>query len=142
MKFKGLDKNSTSTSNSTSIKNNHLPIGTHVIVHRIAKTSRSGDTKIFNTIPVGAFGGQSPNESSGLKGIIVGGTYLYEGELQYENEGEFLIPQGILISSSRFVYLVREGFTNKPIRVLPDDLEEDEESKVLYINFPFRKVRR
>jgi hypothetical protein len=132
-------------SNATSIKNNHLPIGTHVIIHRIAKTSRSGDMKIFHTIPVGAFGGQNPNERSGISGVIVGGTYLYEGELQYEDEGEFLIPQGILISSSRFVYLVRGGFTNRPIKVLPEDLAVDKSVKywkgISATGIPFRKVR-
>ena len=63
-------------------------------------------------------------------GIIVGGTYLCEGEGHY-GEGHYgksysfdgdYDPSYLSVSKKVFVYLVRKGFINKAMKVLPEDL--------------------
>lgn len=54
-------------------------------------------------------------------GVIVGGTYIREGVIDYDFEsGVYFRAKG----KTLFVYLVRPAFTMKPMKVLPEDIDD------------------
>lgn len=67
-------------------------------------------------------------------GVIVGGTYICEGTGHYGREYD---PSYLSVSKKVFVYLVRKGFINKPMKVLPQDLIFTFTSVRTLDNFPF-----
>jgi len=125
------------------MKNKHLAIGTKVRVYKKAlrdyrpnpdtplpdyKVGQSYKIDVYNTSVYPPY----------HKGIIVGGTYLVEGEIISDgyNNWEERESNTWVAHKKHFVYLVRPAFTMKPIKVLPENLEEDSGSMVRnqYIN--------
>ena len=70
-------------------------------------------------------------DGKGIPGVVSGATRIQEGTISYCRNSE----QNVLVfGRSHFVYLVRFGLTNKPVRVLEEDME-----KIGFINrFPSR----
>lgn len=101
------------------MKRKVLPIGTVVIVH----------TAVDN--PVNYRTGLKPLAEIKLNppvmGQIVGGTYIAVGKYYSPTYSsyDYLDDDGayVIVDEMVFVYLVRLGFTNKPIKVLPKNIE-------------------
>ncbi len=91
------------------IKKTFLPVGTRVQILKVAvpdytkKRQRSLRIDILDEIS---------------EAVIVGGTYFSEGLIEHDEEW------GNCFTTKKkiFVYWVRTGFINKPMRVLPKDL--------------------
>lgn len=97
------------------MKKNYLPIGTVVKIKAEAtKTDEDGRGKI----------GVGKKHCDYDTGIIVGGTYIQEGIVHYGYDYDD--PTYWETKKQHFVYLVRPAFTMKPIKVFPEDLEENE----------------
>jgi len=84
-------------------------------------------------------------------GIIVGGAYVMEGEVgiggHYDSDTHYAPePNYLIVSKTLFVYLVRRGFTNKPLMVLPKDLNFENPLLAFYSSYspriPFRFSRK
>ena len=111
------------------IKKDFLPIGLRVTIHKEAHSLHNGDNISTFTI------------RCNKTGQIVGGSYLREGVLEFENnyENENTYCKGIRATSQKFVYLIREGFTNKPIKAFPEDISTNTIQSLFERYIPFRK---
>lgn len=101
------------------MKRKVLPIGTTVIVHTVVDN------------PVNYRTGVKPLTEIKLNppvmGQIVGGTYLAVGEYHKPTYSSYNYLDDddqayVVVDKMVFVYLVRLGFTNKPIKVLPEEV--------------------
>lgn len=106
------------------MKRKFLPIGTKVRVFKEAHVEYvdKKERVIFTERLVDA------------TGAIVGGTYLCEGTGHYGGgvyDGAYE-PSYLSVSKKVFVYLVRKGFINKAMKVLPEDL-----TPILLTDTPF-----
>jgi hypothetical protein len=114
-------------------KRNYFPIGTAVKISKesynedILSPSYNSKTKIIKK--------RLPSSRLDF-GVIVGGTYLKTGEVKYDEDGNYFTANG-----SIFVYLVRRSFVGKPVKVMPEDLEEatgyNRVNNCLYSFIPF-----
>lgn len=89
------------------VKREYLAVGTQVNVERcvIKHDSPNGKrTMMFEEFKSPVFG------------IIVGGTFFHEGTTEYADVYCFNVEK------KTFVYLVRTGFINKALKVLPRDV--------------------
>lgn len=99
------------------MKKEFLPIGTVVRVYKTAYAFYTNK----NERVIGLNRLKNP-----VIGVIVGATHIVEGSYHEEKnpsyfEGEYYPPY--LIEDKRhFVYLVRQGLLNKPLKVLPKDI--------------------
>ena len=92
------------------IKKTFLPVGTRVQILQVAVPDYTKEKKRSLRIDVL----DEPSDA-----VIVGGTYFSEGLVEHDEEwGNYFITKKKI-----FVYWVRTGFINKPMRVLPKDLK-------------------
>jgi len=121
------------------MKRKILPIGTVVIVH----------TAVDN--PVNYRIGLKPlteiNLNPPVMGQIVGGTYLAVGEYHIPSysSDSYLEDDApyIAVDKMVFVYLVRLGFTNKPVKVLPKEVIKYQPFGFDFLfELPFRKAQK
>lgn len=68
-----------------------------------------------------------------IEGVIIGGRYLKNGEIKWD-DSEYFGGYKFIQEKSVFVYEVKYGFLNKSVFVLPEDItviEKDFEMKKL-----------
>lgn len=103
-----------------------LPIGTYVCFQKHAYSCFDWHTAhlTFQLKKVETSYLSSPNKN--YIGQIVGGTYLSEGECKQDtvtHRSATGFRDRFTATKKIFVYLVRCGFINKPIKVLPEDIK-------------------
>lgn len=110
-------------------------IGDRVLVRRavIFKTSADWDNheRLTRTMAFKEF--TTPRTA-----IVVGGRFRFTGKV---HPGGYDDPGYLEVQGTQFVYQVREGFINKPLEVLPQDLVQISASDVSE-PFPFVKQRQ
>lgn len=120
------------------MKRKVIPIGTTVIVHT-AVDNPNNYVSMYKPITEIKF-------DPPVIGKIVGGTYMATGEYHpasyYQSGwGDDGDPAYIAVDKMVFVYLVRLGFTNKPIKVLPKDVIDYYPFNSFLFVLPFRKAK-
>jgi hypothetical protein len=114
------------------MKKTFLPIGTGVVVYKKVDNPTDYRTGLKSL--------KVTNLDLPVDGQIVGGTYMALGKY---NAGSYhpssYGPAYVSVDSMIFVYLVRLGFTNKPIKVRFEDLQID---NIYPHSLPFRYAKK
>ena len=119
------------------MKKDRLPIGTVVTVKAQAKKVDLTSCLFAPGAPLQGVKwsiGVDREDCPYKTGIIVGGTFIQEGELSHEYEG--VVWKAV---KQHFVYLVRPAYLMKPIKVFPDDLEVDNGLHMMHNEYLSRK---